>query len=185
MATFNKVPKRGAFGDSVDVINDNFAILTVAIGELEFETRCAKGYFRSLEALGAAVPYPAVGDWAIVNVGKQQPAIYICSTEKEWTSSGQYYGGELIALNGYVKTEDHQRLENNIGKVEDKVDALDMQAVKARNADETDLVLGGVTMHAVNQSAFAQMDGHLLQNTLYVVVEDTMEQPEPETEQMS
>ena len=63
----------------------------------------SKGYFDSELELSETVPYPIVGDWAIVNINGEW-IIYRCAVEGEWQSTGQIYR-PIVDLRNYVKQE--------------------------------------------------------------------------------
>ena len=105
MQQFNNIPKTGTFGGAVDLINTNFALAYVAIGDVEYETRKNKGLFASADALNSVIPHPKQGDWALV--GTSFPAtIYVCNTDDVWTNSQQSYSGDIVELNDYLTKAD-------------------------------------------------------------------------------
>lgn len=79
----------------------------------------SKGVFETLSGLKRNVPWPLVGDWAIVLNAGLFPAtfpiefntgdgwmIYTCQTEGVWTQTDKYYNKENINLSEYIKKED-------------------------------------------------------------------------------
>ena len=172
MQQYNTVPKRGTFGEAVDVINENFSITSVAIGEIELATRKNKGLFRTGEALWASVPHPEPGDWALV--GESFPAsIYACDTAGEWDYKGTY-AGDNLELNNYISKSDFALLSSSVKSLGKKMDAIDTSAVKSREESQGDgeIQIGGVTMVTKTQSQWENMGGSYADNTLYVVVEN-------------
>lgn len=96
---FNTIPRQGTFGKVVDTANKNFELAKVAIDGLVYATHRNKGLFGTLDALTAACPHPANGDWALV--GTSFPcALYRCENGV-WVQSGTY-SGDNVALNDYV-----------------------------------------------------------------------------------
>ena len=172
MATFNTVPKTGTVGEAVDVINQNFTITSVAIGELEYATRKNKGLFPNGEALWAAIPHPEIGDWALVGEGFPA-AVYACDTVGQWDFKS-YYNGDNLDLNNYIKSRDFETLQTELARLNHDIENLDMETVKAEEDNEgVDLTLGGVKMRTKTPTQFAQMGGNYDSDTLYVVVEKT------------
>ena len=105
MQQFNNIPKTGTFGGAVDMINTNFALAYVAIGDVEYATRKNKGLFPSSTALSDAIPSPQKGVWALVGDGF--PAeLYVCNTDGTWSDSGETYDGDNLDLNDYVTKEE-------------------------------------------------------------------------------
>ncbi len=176
MATFNKLRSKGTFGETVDTINENFAILSIAIGELEFSTRSAKGFFLSIEALGAAVPKPVVGDWALVksnDASDDRPFLYYCKAAGAWTCNGERYEGDVLALNDYVKLSDFQRVDEALDDLYEKYDDLSDASVEAKDGTDEDITLGGVVLRQMTTTQFAELVGGYEPNTLYAVTEET------------
>lgn len=96
-----EIPSRGKFGTIARKLNDNFYLVRVAIGGIEYSTRKNKGMFSTIAALIAAIPDPVVGDWALV--GNEFPAaLYVCTTDGTWTDSGEEYVGDNVSFNDYV-----------------------------------------------------------------------------------
>ena len=101
MNDLNEIPSRGKFGTIARKLNDNFYLVRVAIGGIEYSTRKNKGLFATSAALSAAIPSPTVGDWALV--GDSFPAdLYVCTTDGVWTDSGEDYEGDNVSFNDYV-----------------------------------------------------------------------------------
>jgi hypothetical protein len=176
MATFNKLRSKGTFGETVDTINENFATLSIAIGELEFSTRSAKGFFLSIEALGAAVPKPVVGDWALVqsnDASDDRPFLYYCKAAGAWTCNGERYEGDVRALNDYVKLSDFQRVDEALDDLYEKYDDLSDASVEAKDGTDEDITLGGVVLRQMTTTQFAELVGGSEPNTLYAVTEET------------
>ena len=108
----NSVPKAGLFGNVVDVVNSNFAIVRVAIGNMEYATSKNKGMFATAQALSTAIPSPKQGDWALV--GTSFPAaVYSCQQDGVWADSGSTYDGGSVALNDYLKLSDFNEYKAN------------------------------------------------------------------------
>lgn len=105
------IPSSGKFGTITRKLNDNFYLLRVAIGDIEYSTRKNKGMFATSTALNTAIPTPSVGDWALV--GNAFPAdLYVCTTAGTWTDSGEDYDGDNISFNDYVLKSDYDLFKN-------------------------------------------------------------------------
>ena len=107
------IPSSGKFGTITRKLNDNFYLLRVAIGDIEYSTRKNKGMFATDTALRAAIPIPAVGDWALV--GNSFPAdLYVCTTAGTWTDSGEDYEGDNVDFNDYLEKSDFETYREGI-----------------------------------------------------------------------
>jgi hypothetical protein len=103
MEDLNNVPSTGTFGNSINLVNQNFGLVKDAIKGLEGRTIRSKGLFPTQAALTAAYPSPKVGDYAYVGSGL--PAtIYDCLVEGTWHNTGQTGGSETIDLGAYSTT---------------------------------------------------------------------------------
>lgn len=100
-----EIPSSGKFRTITEKLNNNFYILRVAIGDIEYSTRKNKGMFATTTALNTAIPSPTIGDWALV--GNDFPAdLYVCTTDGTWTDSGEDYDGDNLELNDYLTKSD-------------------------------------------------------------------------------
>ena len=106
MNDYNQVPSTGTFGEAIGKVNENFELTQTALNELEFSTRRNKGLFETLNALNAAIPYPAVGDWAMVSEGGFPADLYVCRTVGTWEDSGETYSGDNVDLTDYALKAD-------------------------------------------------------------------------------
>lgn len=103
MNDLNNVPSTGTFGNSINLVNQNFGLVKGAIENVEGRTIRSKGLFPTQAALTAAYPSPKVGDYAYV--GSSLPAtVYDCLVEGTWHNTGQTGGSETIDLGAYSTT---------------------------------------------------------------------------------
>lgn len=103
MEDLNNVPSTGTFGNSINLVNQNFGLVKGAIENVEGRTIRSKGLFPTQAALTAAYPSPKVGDYAYVGSGL--PAtVYDCLVEGTWHNTGQTGGSETIDLGAYSTT---------------------------------------------------------------------------------
>lgn len=103
MNDLNNVPSTGTFGNSINLVNQNFGLVKGAIENVEGRTIRSKGLFPTQAALTAAYPSPKVGDYAYVGSGL--PAtVYDCLVAGTWHNTGQTGGSETIDLSSYSTT---------------------------------------------------------------------------------
>lgn len=93
-----QIPKTGRYGDGVDSMNTNFGLIYQALVALSNSTAHDKGVHNSVSALQSAVPSPAVGDYAVVNVSGTYYN-YSCSTAGTWTQGDVYTSGTDMFVN--------------------------------------------------------------------------------------
>lgn len=100
----NTINKTGTWSEAADRINNNFSKTSTELEKAKLSSTHNKGLFESLTALKSAVPFPVVGDWAVVGTTIPGP-LYQCKAKGTWTNTGQTGGGGEIDLTGYITSE--------------------------------------------------------------------------------
>lgn len=101
----NTINKTGTWSEAADRLNNNFSKTSTEVEKVKQNGIRNKGLFPTLESLKAAVPSPAVGDWAVVG-GTIPGPIYQCKTKGTWSATGTTGGGGSVDLNGYLTAEE-------------------------------------------------------------------------------
>lgn len=99
-----KINTQTTWEAAVGSINGNHSKINEAVIRLENATYKNKGYYRSLDELGANVPVPSNGSKAYV--GNKYPYQIYISNNGAWMDSGEMGGDENIDLDRiYVKDD--------------------------------------------------------------------------------
>lgn len=111
------------------------------------------GLFKDMASLLAHYPCPEVGMWAVI--GDTIPGqIWRCETPGAWTATDEMGGSDSVDLT----------------EINEAIAAVDTDAVRAREMQESDYPIGGARVVVVDLDTFSQMS-KLEASTLYIVTQ--------------
>lgn len=104
MSELNNIPKEGTWGAASDILNDNFAKVSVDIEKVKNATTRNKGYYTTADLLSSSFPTAPTG--SIAYVGDNFPFTLYRFENGSWVNTGITGGDEQVDLAEYVRASE-------------------------------------------------------------------------------
>lgn len=131
----NKIQSKGKWGDQAELINTNFNKTKIELEKLNNSTVKSRGLFSTVNDLISSVPYPGIGDWAII--GKSIPGPVYRYNGSAWVATGEEGGGAEIPLYNYATKVEVNSISREVSVVSAKSESSNLRVNEIRSLFST------------------------------------------------